>query len=200
MAASTMRGAPAELLRDLVNELIDRPPPEVDGFLDAAATCFARHGFAHTSVPDIARQLGVSPATVYRQIGPVNGSARLVLARDAHRLTDHLASLLDEVTGPEAVVQMTVTVARFIDEHPLTRKVLADEPQLTGQLLRFVPDAVRALTTILRRYVGEVAPFADHEVVADLVMRLVVMAVLAPPSDLEAHIRAVLGPHLTSST
>src|ERR1700692_153783 len=44
----------------------DRAPPHRERIIDGTLTCLARHGTAKTTVDDIARQAGVSRATVYR--------------------------------------------------------------------------------------------------------------------------------------
>ena len=58
------------------------PPAELDPYLDAAARCLARHGIGRTSVQDVARELGVNRATVYRQVGTVEDMVRLLVARE----------------------------------------------------------------------------------------------------------------------
>ena len=65
------------------------PPASLDPFLDAAARCFARHGIKRMSVQDVARELRVNRATVYRQIGNVDQQVRLLLARDLHGCRAH---------------------------------------------------------------------------------------------------------------
>src|SRR5579884_3492717 len=62
------------------------PPEELDPYLDAAARCFGRFGISRTRVPDVAAEVGVSRVTVYRQVGTVEDMARMLLARDMHRL------------------------------------------------------------------------------------------------------------------
>ena len=44
----------------------DRPSPHRVRIIDGTLACLARHGTAKTTVDDIARQAGVSRATVYR--------------------------------------------------------------------------------------------------------------------------------------
>jgi AcrR family transcriptional regulator len=190
-----------DALRKVVDQLIDRPPPELDHILDAAASCFSRHGLAHTSVPEIARELGVSRATMYRQIGPVDDFARLILARDAHRLVDEVATKLEHLTGPDAVLTLTVTTIRFAATHPLIRKVLSDEPHLVGEFLPRLPTLFGAVTALLTPYLADQMVrghlrASDPAVVADLIVRLTAGAILVPPPDLDAHVRGILLPHL----
>ncbi|MDP1794674.1 MAG: helix-turn-helix domain-containing protein, partial [Acidimicrobiales bacterium] len=82
------------------------PPASLDPFLDGAARCFARHGIKRTSVQDVAKELRVNRATVYRQIGNVDQQVRLLLARDLHRLLAALPATLSAASGPEAIVEL----------------------------------------------------------------------------------------------
>src|SRR5947207_15454953 len=82
------RGAVAGEILDFPAVAAGLPPvpsTALDTYLDAAASCFARFGVAHTTVPDIARELGVSRMTVYRRLGSVHDALRSLLARELHR-------------------------------------------------------------------------------------------------------------------
>ena len=189
------------LLRAMLEQWIERPSPEINAVLDAAAQCFARHGLAHTSVPDIARELGVSKATVYRQVGSVADVVRLLLARELHDLVDELAAALSGADGVDSVILLAVTVTRHASENPLAQKLLADEPHLVGELLPSLPMVLAATTAVLRPYLeasmrsGAIRS-GDPAALAELIVRLAAIAVLAPPSDLAAYFRAALRPHL----
>lgn len=182
-------------------ELVERPAPELDAALDAFALCLARHGLRHTSVRDVALELGVSKATVYRQLGSVNDAIRLVLAREVHELFEALDAALATRSGPDAVVVMAVTVTRHTLDHPLARKLLADEPHLVGELLHYVPMAIVGAASVLRSYLaasmgsGEIRT-GDPDALAELIVRLAAIAVFAPPPDLDAYFRSALLPHL----
>lgn len=189
------------LMRSFVEEFVERPSPELDAALDAAAQCFTRHGLAHTSVPDIARELGVSKATVYRQVGSVDDAVRLLLARDLHNLVDELTAGLAGQHGPDAVIQLALVVTRHAADNPLLTKMLVDEPNVVGELLPHLPMAVRRCAAITSPYFaalmssGEIRT-GDSDALADLVVRLAAIAVLVPPPDLDSYFRTALLPHL----
>lgn len=163
------------------------PPAELDPYLDAAAACFSRHGIGRTSVPDIARELGISRTTVYRQVGTVERAARLLLARELHRFLDHVPTVLEGATGPKTVTRLLAAVVHFAREHPVLAKVLADEPELIGPFLtRDLPDLVARVTAIAtpmleRAMTAGLVRQQDPVVLAEFVVRTIVSLVLAPP-------------------
>ena len=180
------------------------PPPELDPYLDAAARCFARFGITRTRVPDIAAEVGVSRVTVYRQAGTVEDLARMLLARDMHRLLIALPAVAQGVVGPETVVRLVETIIEHARSHAVLTKVLKDEPHLLGPVL------VSDLGTVAGRVADVVVPLLDAlmdaghlarrdaRVVAEWLVRLTVTLILAPPpGDLRAFLSELLVPALT---
>lgn len=191
-------------LPSVTSELPAVPPAELDPYLDAAARCFARHGILRTAVPDIARELGVSRTTVYRQVGTIRELAGLLFAREIHRL---LAAVPGQVAGSEpvdAIIRMATLVTRFAHEHPVLRKVLADEADLAGSYLSLglqaLIDRVRpvARPLIARGIADGNLADRDPDVLVDWLVRLICSVVLVPPTvDLAAYFDDVLRPVLT---
>lgn len=182
------------------------PGPDLDTYLDAAARCFARHGLGRTKVVDIADELHVSRVTVYRQLGNVDGAARLLLARELDRLLSSLLPRVASADGADDVVEIIADAVRFAIEHPVLSKVLRDEPELVGVFvvteLDSLLDRLRVLAApVLTRLdsLGSTPPI-DLTDLADWVTRVLVTMVLAPPrTDVGDHLRAVLGPLLALS-
>lgn len=163
------------------------PPGELDPYLDGAAACFARHGIGRTSVPDIAREVGTSRTTVYRQVGTVDGAARLLLARELHRLLIQLPAVLEGATGPETVTRLLAAVIRFAWQHPVLAKVLADEPNLvvpfvTGDFPELVARVSAIAAPLLKRAMtARLIRQRDPVLLADFLVRITISLVLAPP-------------------
>src|SRR5687767_16683 len=107
------------------------PAEDLDPYLDAAARCFQRYGFARTSVPDVARELGVSRSTVYRRVGTMDQLARELLAREARRLLGLVGPL--DMSGPDTVVRIVASTVRFAAGHPVLTKLARDEPEVMGR-------------------------------------------------------------------
>jgi AcrR family transcriptional regulator len=180
------------------------PPPSLDPFLDAASTCFARHGVRRTSVQDIARELKVDRTTVYRQVGNVDRIVLLLMARELHRLIEALPESVLGLEGPEVIVDVMATVIAFGRNHPVLAKVVADEPELIGPfLVTDAPpmlDAIAALIApILQAAMDarELAP-RDPLAVAQMLVRLCLSCLLAPPpGEVAATLSQLLVPALT---
>lgn len=163
------------------------PPAEIDPYLDAAARCFAKHGIRRTSVPDIAREASTSRTTVYRQLGTVDTAAALLLARELHRLLISLPGDLTGADGPESVIRLLGAVVSFATEHPVLRKVLKDEPEITTPFLTVefssIIDRVSTVAVpILERAMDDgMIRSADPRVLADFLVRIAVSVLLSPP-------------------
>lgn len=162
-------------------------PGEIDRYLDAALDCIVRFGISHTSVPDIARAAGVSRATIYRQIGTMETTVRLLLAREVDRLLALLAEPIDVRSGPEAVVEAIARITEYTAAHGAWQKVLRDEPEVLG------PHLVASLGEVITRVGDVVVPWLeaaadlgmierlDTVVLADWLVRITVSIVVTPP-------------------
>ncbi|MDP1818983.1 MAG: TetR/AcrR family transcriptional regulator [Acidimicrobiales bacterium] len=165
------------------------PPAPLDVYLDTAARCFARHGVSRTSLPDIARELGVSRTTVYRRAGSIERLASLLLARELHALLAGLPTILEGAEGPRALTCLLTGVVQFAQQHPVVTKVLADEPELIGAfLLRQLPAVVEqvqlAAEPLLRVGMERgLVRCCEPGPLAELLVRLVVTCIIVPPSS-----------------
>lgn len=181
----------------------DVPPARLDPYLDAAATCFARFGVTRTRVPDIAAEAGVSRVTIYRQLGATEDIARLLLARDLHRMLEAVPARLGGRDGLDAVVGLIEHIVETARSHAVLAKVLADEPQVLGPLL------VRDFGSISTRIADVVSPLLDalmadgqlarrdSKVLAEWLVRQTATLVLAPPPGaLDEFLRELLEPAL----
>jgi AcrR family transcriptional regulator len=187
-------------LRGVLERRLGGLPAEVDAILDAAGRCFARRGVDHTSVPDIAREAGVSRSTVYRLLGGVEDIAGTLFARDVDRVLAALPPELSAARGPRPIVDIASAVLHVANDHPVTSKVRKDEPYVLGALLPrlgALPAVGRALAPVLAdgMAAGELRP-GDPEAMADAIARLVLIGFLVPPPDIDDYLRGVLLPLL----
>lgn len=196
--------APAGLaleVRRLVASLPPAPPVGLDRHLDAAARCFSRYGLSRTTVADVARELRVTRATVYRRAGPIDHLARQLFTRELHRLLAELSGHLDGGRDAGAVVEVVAVVVDRARSHPVLAKMLADEPELARSLLMGRLDEVIELAApLLEPLLGNVTHerSVDARAVSELLARLAVSLVLVPVDDVHAFLGATLRPLLGS--
>jgi AcrR family transcriptional regulator len=177
-------------LPGLVRGLPPSPAPDLEPALDAAARCFARHGVTRTSMTDIGRELGVSRSNIYRQLGSVDRTVRLLLARELHQLVSgRLVEVIGHARGPETVIALLAEVVDYSRRHPVLTKVLADEPEIIG------PYLVTDLPIVSAQVAGMIQPLLKHAMATGLIasqdaralagwlVRLAVALILDPPDE-----------------
>ena len=190
-------------LASVVTGLDGPPRADLDPFLDAAARCFARHGLKHTSVQDVARELGVDRTTVYRQVGTIPQQARLLAARELQRMVSSIPGRAAQPVGPAVVIEVMSSVIDDVRAHPVMAKILADDiDNITLSTLSDLPE-------LLERVAGGLAPLLETameagalarrepQVLAEWLIRLVVTLVLVPPRvELRSFLSELLLPAL----
>jgi AcrR family transcriptional regulator len=188
----------------LLERLPPRPAPALDRLLDATERCLARYGIRRTSMTDIARELHVARTTLYRHVGSVEEAVALVASRQLHRFLDDLLGRLSGPGGasPAALHHAVVEAVRFARSHPVSRRVLEDEPEILGSLLArdlrpYATQVAEALAPVLSAAGNAVPVVGDPLLAAQWLVRVVaVLVVLPPEGDLEAMAEYALGPLL----
>ena len=152
--------------------------------IDGTLTCLARHGTAKTTVDDIARQAGLSRATVYRVFpGGRDEILSAVVDTEMARLFSALGVRLGEANDlTEALVSGIVEASSRIRNHAALAYLVAHEPEMVLGHLAF-DESNRLLTTAS----GFTAPFlarwmrpAEAERVAEWATRIVLSYAIAP--------------------
>lgn len=175
-------------------------PPAAERVLTATITCLGRWGLAKTTLEDIAREAGLSRATVYRLFP--GGKDTVVSAAVEAELAAFGAGLVDAVAGlddlGDVLVAAVIHTSRVLHDHEALRYLVAHEPEQILPRLAFAEfDKVLTVAAtvggpLLERHLG-----ADAPRVAEWVARLVCSYALAPSPwfDLtdEADARRLLG-------
>lgn len=158
-----------------------------DRIADALMRCVGRWGLAKTTIEDLAREAGVSRATVYR-IFP--GGKPAIVQHAMHLQVADLVGLLtvelSEVDDLEdCLVTAVVTASTFLGQHEALSFMRAHEPVVLEQVLGF--DRLDALFLTAATLVGPVfARFLDDEHAREVTvwMTRVIVSHLSTPSDL----------------
>lgn len=129
LSASERRVIPPTLIRSEVHERV----------LDAALACFGRWGPAKTTLEDVAKEAGLSRATVYRVIpGGKSELGSEVAHREIARAVAGIDTVLAEAESLDALlVAGVVGIARTISEHELVQYLLLHEPDVLLPFIAF---------------------------------------------------------------
>ncbi len=153
--------------------------------IEAAYACVARWGLAKTTVEDVAREAGVSRATVYRYMP--GGREELINAAVAFGVQTFFSDLYRQVRDAKSLEQLMergiLFAHRAIAEHDVLQRVMLNEPDLLLPQLTTESSRVReVLAAFLIPYLDEhgVAEGVDPAVAADFLARMTLSYMSAP--------------------
>ncbi len=149
--------------------------------LDATATLLEDNGLRELRVADIARAVGVSPATFYQYFGDVEAAVLALSALVGEETASLTGLLAEDWTGPDGLDRARRLVEEFIanwDEHRAvlrTRNLAAQEGD--GRFRAVRNDALRPLTEgiaakVAERRVNGLAPYAAAAAMVSMLERM----------------------------
>ena len=153
-------------------------PPSRERLLEAAYACVARYGLAKTTMEDVAREAGLSRATVYRYF-PL-GKEQLVrdviaweLGRFFERLTRAVAHHVDL---SDLLEEALVFAHRAVEDHAVLQKILETEPErllptLTTESGRIIALVKQFVVLAMQR--TPLQPDVDVDAAAEYLARMV---------------------------
>ncbi|KAA0234665.1 MAG: hypothetical protein JJLCMIEE_02229 [Acidimicrobiales bacterium] len=155
----------------------------------AALRCCARWGHTKTTLDDVAREAGISRATVYRLFP--GGKAPLMEAMVRHevsRLMRAVSAATNSARGLEDFLgRGMVATAEFVSDHEALQYLLAHEPEVILPHLAFdrlkplFSTAAAFLVPRLRRFVDE----QTAEELSEWVVRLVMSYIFVPSPSID---------------
>lgn len=171
----------------------------------AALACVARLGLAKTTLDDVARESGVSRATVYRTFpGGRDALLESMLRAEISRFFDDLAEELAPLDDLEDVLVVGVGASmRYLLTHEALRTVVEREPHLVLPQLALHRDS-SALPVAQDFAAPYLRPHLESDVAADraseLLVRIVLSYALQPSPHLDpfdpASVRSFVRIHL----
>jgi AcrR family transcriptional regulator len=138
--------------------------------LDEAERLFRHYGYAKTTVADIARDLGMSPANVYRFF-PSKAAINEAIAE--RMLSERVAASVEIARGPGSaterlrellLVNHRMTVETFLDEKKVHEMVSVAIHEQWEVVQRFIHAITEVFAAVIRQGIeaGEFAPADPH--------------------------------------
>ncbi|WKZ83173.1 MAG: TetR/AcrR family transcriptional regulator [Acidimicrobiia bacterium] len=118
-----------------MGSISDRPAPtgspnwpRVDAILAGAARAFAAHGYAATSMRQVAQYTGASLGSIYHHFGSKEGLLQAILTTNFRRVRAALEERLTEITDPaEAITAFVENHVAFFTRDLDAMKVMSHE-------------------------------------------------------------------------
>jgi AcrR family transcriptional regulator len=157
-----------------------------DLIVEATLRCVARWGLAKTTLDDVAREAGLSRATVYRIVP--GGKENLMALVSAFELNRFFVSLHEAVQGADnledTIVTAVVTAAHHLEHHGALKFLIEHEPE---QILpRFAFTNLDRILANVRTFASPyLAPWLGEDAgrAAEWVARIVLSYSCAPSSE-----------------
>lgn len=168
--------------------------------MDAALSCMCRWGISKTTLDDVAREAGLSRATVYRAVpGGKNELVRAVVDREVSLAVARLDSALARADSiDELLVAGLVGAARQMADHDLLQFLLAHDPEALLPFVAFdrLDPALVRVQALAGPHLRRFLPERTARETAEWITRLLLSFTLVPGSvdltDPDA-VRAYLG-------
>lgn len=176
--------------------------------LDAGLDAFLDFGIRRTSMGEIAKRAGISPATLYRRFAQKSDLVQAVGLREAGLFLDGVNARVDPKAGAEnQVVELFLAFLDGLRHNRLLTRLLATEPEMVLPHLTINGSNVLELgrgflAAFIRRLQadGKVPEF-PADPVAEMIARVALSMVLTPQTCLpladEAAARAFARDHIT---
>ncbi len=157
--------------------------------VDAALRCLAKSGLAKTTVDDVARDAGISRATLYRLFpGGKDAVVQAVVESEVCRLFSALGAAMGEAQDLESlVVRAMCEAARELSTHEVIAYLLSHEPGTILPHLTFagLDRLLEATTSFAAPYFERWLEPADAARAAEWVTRIVISYLVCPDDGID---------------
>ncbi|MEU7632758.1 TetR/AcrR family transcriptional regulator [Nocardia sp. NPDC049220] len=180
-------GDPMATVPPMLQRILEKPVTDGEKLLESALSAFLDFGIKRTSMGEIARRAGISPATLYRRYESKNDLVEAVSVREAQRFVAAIDKQVRTVSdSDDQLVEIFVAFISAIARNELLRRLLRTEPDLI--LPRLTTDAGPILA-VGRGYLAEKLRELretggthefDADLVAEIMARLALSLALTP--------------------
>ncbi|WP_327141219.1 TetR/AcrR family transcriptional regulator [Nocardia sp. NBC_01327] len=175
----------------ILQRILEKPRAEGEQLLESALSAFLDFGIKRTSMGEIARRAGISPATLYRRFESKNDLVEAVSVREAQQFIAEIDQRVRQVShngqaGEDQLVEIFVAFITNLANNKLLQRLLRTEPDVI--LPRLTTEAGPVLA-VGRTYLAEklrglqesggVGDF-DADLVAEVLARLGQSLALTP--------------------
>ncbi|MBF6299594.1 TetR/AcrR family transcriptional regulator [Nocardia amamiensis] len=169
-------------LSPMLQRILEKPVADGEKLLESALSAFLDFGIKRTSMGEIARRAGISPATLYRRYESKNDLVEAVSVREAQRFVAAIDKRAQTVSGTEdQLVEIFVAFITAVAGNELLRRLLRTEPDLI--LPRLTTDAGPILAVGRDYLAGKLRQLRDagggHDFDADLVAEIMARLALS---------------------
>ncbi len=165
-------------------------PDDRDPVLDAALAAFLDFGIRRSSMGEIARRAGISPATLYRRYAQKSDVVMAVGLREAQREIGYIDHAVDVTAAPvDQLTQLYRVVSHRLRANQLLRRVLDTEPESVLPRLTLEAEPLLEIgrgylaTFLLRLQTEGHLPAYDVRPVTDWLARQVLSEMLTPAAE-----------------
>jgi len=165
----------------ILQRILEKPVSDGEKLLESALSAFLDFGIKRTSMGEIARRAGISPATLYRRFESKNELVEAVSVREAQRFVAEIDKRVQKVEGvEEQLVEIFVAVITAIAGNELLRRLLRTEPDLILPRLTTEAGPIIAVgRTYLAEKLRELRSGADDDFDADLIAEIMARLALS---------------------
>ncbi|MTE16149.1 TetR/AcrR family transcriptional regulator [Nocardia aurantiaca] len=175
----------------ILQRILEKPRAEGEQLLESALSAFLDFGIKRTSMGEIARRAGISPATLYRRFESKNDLVAAVGVREAQLFIAAIDKRVQQATatgesGDDQLVEIFVAFITQLANNQLLHRLLRTEPDT---ILPRLTTGAGPILAVGRAYLAEKlralqaaadVPAFDADLVAEVFARLGQSLVLTP--------------------
>lgn len=171
----------------ILARILEKPRADGEHLLESALSAFLDFGIKRTSMGEVARRAGISPATLYRRFESKSDLVEAVSVREAQRFVADIEERVQAITdSADQLVEIFVVFISSLAHNELLQRLLRTEPDLILPRLTIQAEPILAVG---RAYLADKLrdlhqddsdPDFDADLVAEIMARLAQSLALTP--------------------